>query len=52
MTIKTVITQTCDGCNTTRELLLNDSAELAGWRAVRPYTHLCPECIDKALGKS
>lgn len=52
MTIKTVITQMCDGCKETRDLELHESHELGGWRPVKTNRHLCPKCIDKAIGQS
>lgn len=60
------ITQTCDGslgdgvdCEETREIVLPRDehasfldvvAARGGWREVRKDTHLCPDCIKRALG--
>ena len=59
MTVTVKVTQTCNGCNTSRELTENhrpfdsnsirQAAEMGGWREVRDSQHLCPACITKAL---
>lgn len=59
MTIKLIAAQVCDGCEKSREIVVEslksgvDLEELAkreGWREVRTNKHICPSCISKALG--
>jgi len=45
-----IITQTCDGCPATRELLSLNQTDNGGWRLVTGNKHLCAECINNALG--
>lgn len=52
------ITQTCDGCGSSRELgvgyhgqrsTIKAAADQGGWRAVQEFKHLCAACIAKAV---
>lgn len=51
MTIRTEITQNCDGCGDTRTLSDADNGENGGWVEVKHNQHLCPLCITMALKK-
>lgn len=49
------ITQTCDGCGKGRPLDRTSDEHNGGWRTIsegKPRTHLCNDCISKALGRS
>lgn len=55
--IKVSIKQICDGCGDSRELdpshvkhkSLDQTAQLGGWREIKPDKHICPICINLIL---